>query len=84
MLISFKTFQSFQGLRRLRVEKNNFFLRQLDPNDLNIFKRFLNLETFHMATIKRFEDLDVWKVSRELCDKLGQIIDGDALKEISD
>lgn len=33
-----------------------------------------------MATIKRFEDLDVWKISRELCDKLGQIIDSDALK----
>ena len=33
-----------------------------------------------MATIKRFEDLDVWKVSRDLCDKLGFIIDNDALK----
>lgn len=33
-----------------------------------------------MATIKRFEDLDVWKVSRELCNKLGVIIDTNALK----
>ena len=33
-----------------------------------------------MATIKRFEDLDVWKVSRELCNKLGQVIDSNALK----
>ncbi|HMK05446.1 MAG TPA: four helix bundle protein [Ferruginibacter sp.] len=33
-----------------------------------------------MATIKRFEDLDVWKVSRTLCDKLGKIIDSDSLK----
>jgi len=28
-----------------------------------------------MATIKRFEDLDAWKVSRELCSKVGAIID---------
>ena len=28
-----------------------------------------------MATIKRFEDLDAWKISRELCNKIGQIID---------
>jgi four helix bundle protein len=28
-----------------------------------------------MATIKRFEDLDAWKVSRELCNKIGVIID---------
>jgi four helix bundle protein len=33
-----------------------------------------------MATIKRFEDLDVWKVSRELCNKMGQVIDNNALK----
>lgn len=28
-----------------------------------------------MATIKRFEDLDMWKLSRELCNKVGDIID---------
>ncbi len=28
-----------------------------------------------MATIKRFEDLDAWKISRELCKKIGEIID---------
>ncbi|MBL7700816.1 MAG: four helix bundle protein [Ferruginibacter sp.] len=28
-----------------------------------------------MATIKRFEDLDAWKISRELCNKIGIIID---------
>lgn len=28
-----------------------------------------------MATIKRFEDLDMWKLSRELCDKIGTMID---------
>ncbi len=30
-----------------------------------------------MATIKRFEELDAWKVSRELCIKIGNIIDTD-------
>lgn len=34
-----------------------------------------------MATIKRFEDLDAWKVSRELCDKIGKIIDNEAFKK---
>ena len=34
-----------------------------------------------MATIKRFEDLDAWKVSRELCDKIGKIIDGETFKK---
>ena len=34
-----------------------------------------------MATIKRFEELDAWKVSRELCDKIGKIIDSEALKK---
>ncbi|RYY71784.1 MAG: four helix bundle protein [Chitinophagaceae bacterium] len=33
-----------------------------------------------MATIKTFEDLDVWKVSRELCDKIGCLIDGGVFK----
>ena len=28
-----------------------------------------------MATIKRFEDLDVWKISRDLCSKIGFLID---------
>ena len=28
-----------------------------------------------MATIKRFEDLDMWKVSRELCSEIGKIVD---------
>lgn len=34
-----------------------------------------------MATIKRFEDLDAWKVGRELCDKIGKIIDRGAFKK---
>jgi four helix bundle protein len=34
-----------------------------------------------MATIKRFEDLDAWKLSRELCDKVGKIIDSEAFKK---
>src|ERR1700712_1378010 len=33
-----------------------------------------------MATIKRFEDLDAWKLSKALCDKIGSIIDGGTLK----
>jgi len=33
-----------------------------------------------MATIKRFEDLDAWKVSRALCDKIGSLIDSEAFK----
>ena len=28
-----------------------------------------------MATIKRFEDLDVWNMSRDLCKKIGNLID---------
>ncbi len=28
-----------------------------------------------MATIKRFEEIDAWKVARELCLKIGTIID---------
>ena len=28
-----------------------------------------------MATIKRFEEIDAWKVARELCLKIGSIID---------
>ena len=34
-----------------------------------------------MATIKRFEDLDAWKLSRELCDKIGKLIDKEAFKK---
>lgn len=33
-----------------------------------------------MATIKKFEDLDTWKVSRELCNKIGAIIDTGVFK----
>ena len=29
-----------------------------------------------MASIKTFEELDAWKVSRELCNKIGSLIDG--------
>jgi four helix bundle protein len=28
-----------------------------------------------MATIKRFEEIEAWKVARELCLKIGSIID---------
>ena len=34
-----------------------------------------------MATIKRFEDLDSWQVSRELCNKIGDLIDKDSFKK---
>ena len=34
-----------------------------------------------MATVKRFEDLDAWKLSRELCGKLGELIDNSAFKK---
>ena len=33
-----------------------------------------------MATIKSFEELDAWKFARELCEKVGRIIDGGKLK----
>lgn len=33
-----------------------------------------------MATIKRFEELDVWKLSRELCKKTGELIDSGVFK----
>ncbi|TAL41210.1 MAG: four helix bundle protein [Chitinophagaceae bacterium] len=33
-----------------------------------------------MATIKRFEDIDAWKVGRELCSKLGSLIDDGIFK----
>ena len=34
-----------------------------------------------MATINRFEDIDAWQLSRELCDKIGAIIDNDSFKK---
>ncbi|HMT72463.1 MAG TPA: four helix bundle protein [Chitinophagaceae bacterium] len=33
-----------------------------------------------MATIKRFEEIDAWKVSRELCSKIGTFIDNGQFK----
>jgi four helix bundle protein len=34
-----------------------------------------------MATIKRFEEINAWKVSREICEKLGVIIDNGNFKK---
>ena len=34
-----------------------------------------------MATIKRFEEIDAWKVARELCLKIGTIIDEGSFKK---
>ena len=34
-----------------------------------------------MATIKRFEDIDAWKISRELCNKIGDIIDKELFRK---
>jgi len=34
-----------------------------------------------VASIKRFEDLETWKVSRELCNKIGDIIDKGLLRK---
>ncbi|MEP7164240.1 MAG: four helix bundle protein [Ferruginibacter sp.] len=33
-----------------------------------------------MATIRRFEDLDAWKLSRELCSNIGNLIDSGIFK----
>ncbi|HMJ48220.1 MAG TPA: four helix bundle protein [Ferruginibacter sp.] len=33
-----------------------------------------------MATIKRFEDVEAWIVSRELCNKIGSLIDAGTFK----
>ena len=33
-----------------------------------------------MATIKKFEDVDAWKVSRELCNQIGNLIDNGSFK----
>ena len=33
-----------------------------------------------MATIKRFEDIEAWKLGRELCSSLGKLIDANVFK----
>jgi len=33
-----------------------------------------------MATIKKFEEMDAWKIARELCLKIGKVIDLGTLK----
>jgi len=37
-----------------------------------------------MAIIKRFEEIDAWKVARELCLKIGSIIDEGAFNKVID
>jgi four helix bundle protein len=34
-----------------------------------------------MATIKRFEDIEAWKIGRVLCDKMGTLIDERTFKK---
>ena len=34
-----------------------------------------------MATIKRFEEMDSWKLARDLCQKIGKVIDDGKLKK---
>jgi len=34
-----------------------------------------------MATIKKFEDIEAWKVARDLCSKIGAVIDGGSFKK---
>jgi four helix bundle protein len=34
-----------------------------------------------MATIKKFEDLEMWKLSRDLCNEIGVLIDNDKYKK---
>ena len=34
-----------------------------------------------MATIKRFEELDMWRVSRDLCKSIGELIDAGVLRQ---
>jgi four helix bundle protein len=33
-----------------------------------------------LATIKKFEDVEAWKVSRELCNNIGSLIDNSSFK----
>ena len=33
-----------------------------------------------MATIKKFEDIEAWKLARELCNKIGAVIDDGSFK----
>jgi hypothetical protein len=35
-----------------------------------------------MATIKHFEDVEAWKLSKELCSKIGTLIDKSSFKKI--
>jgi four helix bundle protein len=42
---------------------------------------FKSLKVLFMATIKRFEDIEAWKVAREMCKILGAIIDVGAFKK---
>jgi hypothetical protein len=37
-----------------------------------------------MATINRFEEIDAWKVARELCLKIGTIIEKGHLRKVID
>ena len=34
-----------------------------------------------MATIKKFEDLEMWKLSRDLCKRIGDLIDKERLNK---
>jgi four helix bundle protein len=34
-----------------------------------------------MATIKKFEDVEAWKLARDLCNKIGLLIDGGSLRK---
>ena len=39
------------------------------------------LQIHDMPTIKRFEELDGWKLARDLCTKRGNLIDNNAFKK---
>lgn len=45
-----------------------------------VSSNLFNFIFFEMATIKRFEEMDAWKLARELCNKIGQLIDEGCLK----